>query len=133
MLNRAQRHIHTELEAQRRRTGRVRALILKGRQQGCSTYVAARVFQRAMHEQGLRVFILTHEDAATQNLFDIVLRFQANCDDKMRRPTRSSNANGLTFAENDSSYTLGTAGAGKVEIHVFLQCDTHQTGCMGGS
>jgi hypothetical protein len=39
------------------------------------------------------------------------------------------NGDGLT----DVIYTLGTAGAGKVEIHVFLQCDTHQTGCMGGS
>ena len=38
------------------------------------------------------------------------------------------NGDGLT----DVIYTLGTAGAGKVEIHVFLQCDTHTTGCMGG-
>jgi hypothetical protein len=39
------------------------------------------------------------------------------------------NGDGLT----DVIYTLGTAGAGKVEVHTFLQCDTHQTGCMGGS
>ncbi len=39
------------------------------------------------------------------------------------------NGDGLT----DIIYTLGTAGAGKVEVHVFLQCDTHTTGCMGGS
>jgi transcriptional regulator with XRE-family HTH domain len=34
VFNRAQRHIHAELEAQRAATGKVRALILKGRQQG---------------------------------------------------------------------------------------------------
>jgi hypothetical protein len=39
------------------------------------------------------------------------------------------NGDGLT----DIIYTLGTAGAGKVEVHVFLQCDMHQTGCMGGA
>src|SRR5690606_35200614 len=35
MLNRAQQYIHERLEKQREATGKVRALILKGRQQGC--------------------------------------------------------------------------------------------------
>lgn len=35
VLNKAQQYIHERLEDQRRQTGRVRALILKGRQQGC--------------------------------------------------------------------------------------------------
>src|ERR1051325_3903802 len=47
VLNRAQRHIDAQLRAQREATGRVRALILKGRQQGCSTYVGGRFFHRA--------------------------------------------------------------------------------------
>lgn len=34
-LNKAQLHIHEQLERQRGQTGKVRALILKGRQQGC--------------------------------------------------------------------------------------------------
>jgi hypothetical protein len=66
-----QRHIHNQLEEQREKSGRVRALILKGRQQGCSTYVGARFYHRP-RIRGLRVFILTHEDAATQNLFEMV-------------------------------------------------------------
>src|SRR5262249_47926570 len=40
VLNRAQRFIHEKLEAQNTGLGKVRALILKGRQQGCSTYIA---------------------------------------------------------------------------------------------
>ena len=47
----------------RRATGKVRALVLKGRQQGCSTYVAGRFYHRASRERGLRVFILTHAGA----------------------------------------------------------------------
>lgn len=35
ILNREQRYIHERIEAQRGQTGKVRALILKGRQQGC--------------------------------------------------------------------------------------------------
>ena len=68
VFNRAQLHIHSKLEEQKAATGKVRALILKGRQQGCSTYVAGRFYHRVTHAVGLRCFILTHEDAATQNL-----------------------------------------------------------------
>ena len=46
ILNRAQQHIHQQIEAQRAKLGRVRALILKGRQQGCSTYVEGRFYWR---------------------------------------------------------------------------------------
>src|SRR5260370_10372713 len=42
LFNRAQRHVHAALEAQREHLGRVRALILKGRHQGCSTYIGGR-------------------------------------------------------------------------------------------
>ena len=37
-LNAAQLYLHTKLEEQKRKTGRIRALIVKGRKQGCSTY-----------------------------------------------------------------------------------------------
>src|SRR3954470_3656997 len=67
VFNRAQRHIHERLEEQKARIGRVRALILKGRQQGCSTYVAGRFYHQTTMNKGLRTFILTHEDAATHH------------------------------------------------------------------
>lgn len=35
ILNRAQRHLHARLEEQLKKTGKVRAVVLKGRQQGC--------------------------------------------------------------------------------------------------
>jgi transcriptional regulator with XRE-family HTH domain len=66
VFNRAQQHIHRPLQAQLASTGRVRALILKGRQQGCSTYIGGRYYHRASRNKGLRVFILTHAQQATQ-------------------------------------------------------------------
>src|SRR2546430_13416236 len=109
VLNRAQRHIHAQLRAQHTATGKVRALILKGRQQGCSTYVGARFFHRATHERGIRVFILTHEDAATQNLFEMVERFHDHCPAEEKQPTGAANARELTFDALDSGYKIGTA------------------------
>lgn len=41
LLNKAQVYIHQRLEEQRATTGKVRAILLKGRQQGASTYIEA--------------------------------------------------------------------------------------------
>ena len=53
-FNRVQLFLHREIETQLRETGKVRALVLKGRQLGCSTYVAARFYHRAVHSEGRR-------------------------------------------------------------------------------
>lgn len=109
-LNRAQQFIHERLEEQKAKTGRVRALILKGRQQGCSTYVGGRFYQRTTWAKGLRTFILTHEDAATQNLFEMVNRYHEHCPADVRPSTGAANAKELYFDRLDSGYKVGTAG-----------------------
>jgi hypothetical protein len=91
-LNKAQRYIHEKLEEQRAETGRVRALILKGRQQGCSSYVAARFYHQTTWHKGIRTFILTHEDKATQNLFEMVNRYHENCPPFVKPSTGAANA-----------------------------------------
>lgn len=110
VFNRAQTFIHEQLEAQRERTGRVRALILKGRQQGCSTYVGGRFYHRTTWSTGIRTFILTHEDAATQNLFEMVNRYHEHCPQYVRPSTGAANAKELFFDKLDSGYKVGTAG-----------------------
>ena len=119
VFNRIQRHIHAALEAQKAKTGKVRALILKGRLQGCSTYVGGRYYHRASRTAGQRVFILTHAEQATRNLFEMVERFQTHCADA---PTTSvSNAHELRFDALDSGYTVGTAGTRGVGRSATLQ------------
>src|SRR5712671_428425 len=107
-FNRAQRYIHDQLEAQKAAGGRVRALILKGRQQGCSTYVAARFYHRCGRNTGMRVFILTHEEQATKNLFEMVERYHDNCTEALRPSTGAANAKELYFDQLDSGYKVGT-------------------------
>jgi hypothetical protein len=79
LLNRAQAYLHERLEDQRKATGKVRALVLKGRQQGISTYIGGRFYWRTTHGRGIRTFILTHEQDATDNLFTMVDRYHDNC------------------------------------------------------
>jgi hypothetical protein len=142
VLNRAQQHVHGELERQQRETGRVRALILKGRQQGCSTYVGARFYHRVVHARGTRVFILSHEEAATQNLFEMVERFHAHCPAPIRPSTGAANSKELWFDALDSGYkvaTAGTKGVGRSstiqlfhgsEVAFWPHAETHAAGAL---
>ena len=56
VLSSEQHHIHACLEKQREETGRVRALILKARQLGCSTYIGGRFYHQTTHRKGIRAF-----------------------------------------------------------------------------
>lgn len=108
-LNRAQKYINDSINDQIRRTGKVRKIILKGRQQGCSTYTEGRFYWKTINNYGVRAFILTHEEEATRNLYEMVQRYYENTIEPMR-PTRSvSNAKELIFAKLDSGYRIGTA------------------------
>ena len=111
VLNEVQELLHKIAERQRAKTGRVRMLVLKARQPGVSTYVEARLFWKTINSQGQRAFILTHEEAATDNLFAIAKRFHANCPEGENLPRlTANNARELKFGEIDCSYRVGTAG-----------------------
>lgn len=110
VLNDAQLLIHNAIEEQLARTGRVRAILLKGRQQGGSTYVEGRFYWRVSHSKGMRAFILTHEDGATSNLFEMVDRYHQNCPALVRPTASTANAKELMFDQLDSGYKVGTAG-----------------------
>lgn len=123
VLNRAQRYLHNKLEAQRQENGRIRAIILKGRQQGCSTYVEGRFYWRVTHSFGVRAYILTHLDQATDNLYRMVRRFHDNCPYVVKPSTSRSNAKELIFDKLDSGYRIGTAkseGVGRSDTIQFF-------------
>lgn len=109
-LNKAQQYIHACIEEQRKKTGKVRAIVLKGRQQGVSTYTEARFYWRVTHRQGVKAFILTHEANSTAELFEMVERYHENCPPFIKPETGASNAKELNFSALDSGYKVGTAG-----------------------
>lgn len=107
-LNEAQEVLHAKLEAQREAKGWVRAMVLKGRQQGMSTYVAARYYQRASLNRGKAVYILSHEQPSSDKLFAIVDRYQRS--NPLAPHVGASNAKELVFDRLDSNYAVATAG-----------------------
>jgi hypothetical protein len=141
-LNRAQLYIHQEAEDQKRRTGRVRKLIVKGRQQGCSTYVEGRAYHYTTTRRGVHAFILAHEQEATNNIFEMAARFYEHCPPQFRPHLGAANAKELHFDRLDSSIKVGTAGTkatGRSQTIQFFHgsevgywpfADTHAGGVM---
>jgi len=111
VLNQAQQFIHARFEEQRQKTGRVRALVLKGRQQGASTYVEGRFFWRVSRRRGVRAFILTNTDDSSSAIFGMARRFYDNCPEESRPYRSASNAKELIFSQLDSGYRIATAGS----------------------
>ena len=137
-LNQAQLHVHTALEAQLKDIGKVRALVLKGRQQGISTYIGGRFYHKTSMNVGQHAFIIAHEQKATNNLYTMVKRYHDNC--KLRPSTSVTNAQELIFDKLDGGYKLATAGSVDVgrsntaqllhgsEFGFWQNADKHQAG-----
>ena len=108
-FNEAQSTINARLEEQLEQTGRVRAIVLKARQQGISTYCAARVFWKTFFTPYTRSVVMAHDSATSDALFNM----SRNIIDNMENPPKlqKSNAKEILFEENKSGYRLYTAGA----------------------
>ena len=109
LLNSAQMYAHNRFEQQRAINGRVRALVLKGRQQGISTYIAARYYQRASLHRGVNVYILSHEQSSSDTLFGIVDRYHKG--NPLAPHVGVTNSKEMEFDRLESSYAVATAGA----------------------
>jgi len=110
ILNDAQIYIHSRIEQQKKETGKVRAIILKGRQQGASTYVEGRFIWNTTHNKGTKAFILTHDGESTNALFEMTERYYDNLPPFVKPTTSAANAKELHFDKLDSGYKIGTAG-----------------------
>jgi len=110
-LNEAQEYAHKIIEEQLARTGRVRVIFLKGRQQGISTYCEARLYWKTSGQFGRRAYVLAHEQAASDNLFGMAQRYHDNCPALVRPSTGASNSKELLFDRLDSGFKVTTAGS----------------------
>lgn len=141
-LNEAQQHLHEVAEWQLEAEGWVRIIVLKGRQQGCSTYIEGRFYWKVSHQFGQRAYILTHESDATANLFAMVARYHENCPIELRPSTDHDSGKELNFDLLDSGYKVGTAGTKGTgrsstiqyfhgsEVAFWPHAETHATGVM---
>ncbi|MEC4091591.1 hypothetical protein [Pseudoalteromonas rubra] len=109
-MNQAQLYAHRKVQEQKQKIGKVRAAILKARQQGFSTWIGGRYYKITINRVGFNTFILSHENATTGKLAQMVKRYHEHCPTPIK-PTldRDSASLGMSFKSLDSSYELGTA------------------------
>lgn len=112
-FNEDQMMLHEMCEKQLRETGMVRMVVLKGRKQGVSTYVAARFFHKAFFNSYKQVFILSHLSDSTDVLFGMVSIFYNNLPTPLKAKLLIDNKRELGF-DNNSKYTVATAGEGEI-------------------
>jgi hypothetical protein len=110
VLNPSQMYVHNKLEAQIKTQGRVRALLLKGRQQGMSTYTEARFFHKGLFLRGITTNIIAHSAVSSSGIFKMSKMFYDEMS-KFCKPTLgASNGYILEFAKLRNVYQVLTAG-----------------------
>lgn len=109
-LNSAQEIIHYEIERQLRECTWVRMIIIKGRQQGCSTYVAARFFWKAALGNGKTVMVLSHEKDSARALFEKADVYYQRAPREILPAIVTKNSLEMSW-DNDSDYIVLTAGS----------------------
>lgn len=141
-FNRAQKHAHKKIEEQRARTGKVRAIFLKGRQQGLSTYVAARYYHKTTTIMGTATFIMAHDADGSDTLYTMAREYYDNAPEYFRPPVGASNRKELSFPTIRCSYRVGTPGSKGVgrsktfnhlhwsEVAYSPNCDAHAAGIL---
>ena len=117
-FNTCQEIITDKLNKQIAETGRVRAIILKARQQGISTYCAGRVFWKSYFSPNARSVVMAHDSATSDALFNMSKNLIKNMSGELSPTEIRSNAkeiiiNSPSFPDRDTvaSYRLYTAGS----------------------
>lgn len=121
VLNAAQAYFLEQIEAQRAATGRIRAIILKGRQQGLSTAVGARLMFRVTQKQARKALVVAHKAESTRALFDMTRRYYENLPEVLKPQKAYSSRTELMFEKLQSGYIVATAGGDGIARGETLQ------------
>ena len=108
-LNYGQMILHDKLEKQLAETGRIRALVIKGRQMGISTYVEGRFFWKTTKTKNANAFVLSHLAESTTAIFRMVRYFYDNAAHPIfKPPLATSTTTTMVFEKLNSQYRIGT-------------------------
>jgi len=121
-FNDCQKLITEILDEQLKETGKVRAIILKARQQGISTYCAGRVFWKTYFTPHARSVVMAHDSATSDALFNMSRNLIRNMEKIYKPKELKSNAKEIVissphFKKDEvgekpvASYRLYTAGS----------------------
>lgn len=111
VFNEAQTIANDAIEKQLKETGKVRAIVLKARQMGLSTFATGRVFWKTYFNAHTTSVVMAHDGATSDALFTMSRNVIDNMSPEMKPEFKKSNAKEIMFQHNNSGYRLFTAGA----------------------
>jgi hypothetical protein len=121
VLNEAQKIFMKTVIDQLQTTGKVRVVVLKGRQQGLSTIIEGILYWWTSQHRATKALVMTHLSESTKALFEMTKRFHENCPEVLKPHTKYSSRKELSFDVLDSSYMVATAGGDGVGRGETLQ------------
>jgi len=89
-----------------------RNIVLKARQLGITTYIAARFFIQTITQPGTVTLQVAHDQESAEEIFRIVHRFWENLPEEMQKgalETSRANVRQIVFSRLDSEYRVATA------------------------
>jgi hypothetical protein len=110
VLNRVQKRFLEEVLEQWEKTGKVRFVVLKARQQGLSTVISAFQYWWLSQRKAQKGLVMAHEGDSTTTLLDMYRRVHDNVPDIVRPSTKYLSRNELNFDKLDSGMRVATAG-----------------------
>lgn len=110
VLNRVQRRFVARVTDQMLRTGRVRMVVVKARQQGLSTVISAWQYWWLSQRKAQKGLVMAHEADSTTTLFDMYRRIHDNVPEAVKPSTKYSSRTELVFDRLDSGLRVATAG-----------------------
>lgn len=120
-LNPVQVRLLDCINAQLEQTGKIRTVILKGRQQGLSTFVHAYIYWYVSQHKGQKGIVIAHKKDSTQTLYDMYKRTHENMPEALKPSTRYSSRRELVFDKLDAGLVVATAGGDSIARGETLQ------------
>ena len=104
-----------------------RNIVLKARQVGITSYIAARFFVQTITRPGTLTMLVAHDKVSAEEIFRIVHRFWDNLEERLRKGVLKTSHNSgreLVFPHLDSEYTVASAdeNAGRGRTIQNLHC-----------
>lgn len=120
-FNKPQLILYDSIKKQASEGKPIRQIILKSRQMGISTEIAALLYADTTLEENVDTGIITHIAEATTNLYNMSKLMYENMPDNFRPTTKKDNANELFFNNEEGTglnsrikcMTAGTRGVGR--------------------
>src|SRR4029453_7654442 len=100
IFNAAQKKLNQIAEEQLKRKGRIRLIVLKARQTGISTFIAAKMFHTIINAPGRRAMLIAHEPAASRNLYGMLKRYYDCLPEDMKPAVSTLNQDKISFKED---------------------------------